>query len=64
MKYEYSNANEPCKLSTSLDVLIIKLQLDFRGRDDEAFGESLEELEKISKKINNFKPIIKINVGD
>lgn len=64
MKYEYENQNEPRKLSTSLTVLSMKLKLAFQNQDSEAFNESLNELEQISKKIEDFKPIIKINVED
>lgn len=64
MKYEYENQNEPRKFSTSLTVLSMKLKLAFQNQDNEAFNKSLNELEQISKKIENFKPIIKINVED
>lgn len=64
MKYEYENQNEPRKLSTSLTVLSMKLKLAFQNKDSEAFNELLNEMEQVSKKIEDFKPIIKINVED
>lgn len=64
MKYEYENQNEPRKLSTNLAVVSMKLKLAFQNQDNETFNETLNELEQISKKIENFKPIIKINVED
>lgn len=64
MKYEYENQNEPRKLSTNLSVASMKLKLAFQNQNNETFNETLNELEQISKKIGNFKPIIKINVED
>ena len=64
MKYEYENQNEPRKLSTNLSVASMKLKLAFQNQNNETFNETLNELEQISKKIENFKPIIKINVED
>lgn len=64
MKYEYSNMNEPREIATTLEILNMKLQLAFQKQDTDVFNEALTELEKTSKKIEDFKPIIKINVED
>ena len=62
MKYEYSNMNEPREIATTLEILNMTLQLAFQKQDADVFNEALTELEKTSKKIEDFKPIIKINV--
>lgn len=64
MKYEYSNMNEPREIATTLEILHMTLQLAFQKQDADVFNEALTELEKTSKKIEDFKPIIKINVEE
>ncbi|KAF0422865.1 hypothetical protein [Pediococcus pentosaceus] len=64
MKYEYSNMNEPREIATTLEMLNMKLQLAFQKQDTDVFNEALTELKQASEKVNNFKPVIKINVED
>lgn len=64
MKYEYSNMNEPREIATALEILNMKLQLAFQKQDTDVFNEALTELKQASEKVNNFKPVIKINVEE
>ncbi|QGZ70018.1 hypothetical protein GQS62_04005 [Pediococcus pentosaceus] len=64
MKYEYSNMNELREIATTLEILHMTLHLAFQKQDTDIFNEALTELKQASEKVNNFKPVIKINVED
>ncbi|WP_323052049.1 hypothetical protein [Pediococcus acidilactici] len=64
MKYEYENKNELREISTEIAILVMKFNVAFSNNDSKMQEEALHDLKNIEKRVEDFKPIIKINVED
>ncbi|QDZ69525.1 hypothetical protein [Pediococcus pentosaceus] len=64
MKYEYENQDELRKMSTALQITMVMFDHAYKNDDIEQFGEAMNNLKDTAEQLQDFKPIIKINVED